>query len=203
MVFTTYEMSLSVQQEHETDWWLRLLHGETDALAFFYERYADWLLRYGLSVAYNRELVQDSVQELFVQVWNRRENLTVPQSIKYYLMVSLRRIILKDVIKSRLTTDSFPDNTLSLSHQHTLDLDEIEDTNARRLHVAVRSLPPRQQEVIFLRFFDKLSYEEITVLTGLDYQVLRNTIYRAIKTLRRALIQHIDLLLPFFLYLYI
>jgi RNA polymerase sigma factor (sigma-70 family) len=199
MVSANRVMSSSVQQEDETSWWLRLLRGEPNALAFFYEKYADWLLKYGLSVAYNRELVQDSVQELFIQIWNRRENLTVPQSVKYYLMVSLRRIILKDVMSARLTTDLFPDHTLAVDDQSGLDFEEVAEANVRKLQAAVRALPPRQQEVIFLRFFDKMSYEEITGLTGLDYQVLRNTIHRAIKALRQALIHNIDLLLPFFL----
>lgn len=203
MVSANRVMNSSVQQEGETDWWLRLLGGEQDALAFFYEKYSDWLLKYGLSVSYNRELVQDSVQELFIQIWNRRENLTVPQSVKYYLMASLRRIILKDVLKERLTTDIFPDDTLSLEHHHLLDFEEIEESNAHKLQAAIRALPPRQQEIVFLRFFEKLSYEEITNLTGLDYQVLRNTIHRAIKTLRQTFINNIDLLLPFFLLLYI
>ncbi|OJW74750.1 MAG: hypothetical protein BGO59_28340 [Spirosoma sp. 48-14] len=190
-------MDFSVQQEDETGWWIRLQQGEPDALAFFYERYADWLLQYGLSVAYNRELVQDSVQELFVQIWNRRHNLSVPQSAKYYLMVSLRRIILADVRKERLSTDSFPDSSLSLEHQYAADASEVEASNVQKLQLAVRSLPPRQQEIIFLRFFEKMSYEDISKLTGLDYQILRNTIHRAIKSLRQALIHTIDFLLPF------
>lgn len=190
-------MDFSVQQEDETGWWIRLQQGESNALAYFYENYADWLLQYGLSVAYNRELVQDSVQELFVQIWNRRHNLSVPQSVKYYLMVSLRRIILADVRKERLTTDSFPDNTLSLEQQYATDASEVEASNVQKLQLAVRSLPPRQQEIIFLRFFEKMSYEDISELTGLEYQILRNTIHRAIKTLRQALIHTIDFLLPF------
>ena len=201
MVSSKSVMTPFVQQEDETGWWLQLVQGEQHALAFFYERYADWLLKYGLSVAYNRELVQDAVQELFIQIWNRRENLAVPQSVKYYLMASLRRIILKDVLKGRLTTDSFPDDTACENDQYSLDVQDLDEVNASKLQAAVRSLPPRQQEVIFLRFFDKLSYEEITVLTGLDYQVLRNTIHRAIKALRQALIHNIDLLLPLFLLL--
>lgn len=190
-----------MQQEDETGWWLRFVRGEQDALAFFYEKYADWLLKYGLSVVYNRELVQDSVQELFIQLWNRRENLSVPQSVKYYLMVSLRRLILNDVRKERLTTDAFPDDTISVAYQYALDAEELEEANVRKLQIALRSLPPRQQEVIFLRFFDKMSYEDMSVLTGLDYQVLRNTIHRAIKALKLALLHNIDLLLPFFLLL--
>lgn len=178
----------------ETKYWRRLLSGDQEALAFFYEKYADSLLKYGLSVTYNRDVVQDAVQELFINVWNRRQNLTVPDSVKYYLMVSLRRIILKDVVSARLSTDSFSDESLSSLYNENMYAEENEEDIHRKLQEAVRSLPARQQEVIFLRFFEKLSYEEITILTGLDYQILRNTIYRAIKTLRQALIEKIALI---------
>ncbi|GGH21028.1 RNA polymerase sigma factor [Dyadobacter endophyticus] len=169
--------------------WRRLLKGDQQALAFFYEKYADVLLKYGLSVNYNREMVQDAVQELFVHIWNRRQNLTVPESVKYYLMVSLRRIILKEVRNSLLSTDAFSDDSFSYRCHEKHFAEEIEEDVHRNLQQAVRSLPTRQQEVIFLRFFEKLSYEEIASVTGLDYQILRNTIYRAIKTLRQVLLE--------------
>ncbi|CAG5000023.1 hypothetical protein DYBT9275_02368 [Dyadobacter sp. CECT 9275] len=178
----------------ETKIWIKLLNGDQAALAFFYERYADWLLKYGLSVHYNREMIRDAVQELFVNIWNRRENLSVPDSVKYYLAISLRRIILKDVINARLSTDDFSDDSVSCLYYENLADEEQEEDMHRKLQDAVRSLPARQQEVIFLRFFEKLSYEEITGITGLDYQILRNTIYRAIKTLRQVLVEKIALI---------
>ncbi len=196
-------MRNSDQLEEESRQWQQLLDGEQHALAFFYEKYADWLLKYGLSIVYNREMVQDAVQELFIQVWNRRTNLTVPLSVKYYMMASLRRIILKDISSSRLLTDSFPADTLLAESPYSPDVDETEEATSRVLQAALRALPPRQQEVIFLRFFDKLSYEEITALTCLDNQVLRNTIFRATKTLKQALINKIELLLPFLLMFFI
>jgi RNA polymerase sigma factor (sigma-70 family) len=175
----------------ETKQWCNLLNGDQEALAFFYTKYTDWLLRYGLSLTCNRELVQDAIQELFINIWNRRQNLSQPDSVKYYLMVSIRRIILKDIKNSRLSTDLSADEALCYKYGEDVSIEE--DLYAQ-LQNAVRSLPPRQQEVIFLKFFEKLSYEQITAITGLDYQILRNTIYRAIKSLRGQLAEKTVLL---------
>lgn len=191
-------MHSSPQYEDEARWWQRLLQGEQEALAYFYEKYADTLLKYGISITPNREMVQDAVQELYIQIWNRRANLSVPHSVKYYLIASLRRLILKDVINARLISEATPEVA---THEAVFELEEMENDIHHKLQLAVRALPNRQQEVIFLRFFEKLSYEEITELTGLDYQVLRNTIHRAIKTLRQSLADKIDLLLPLLLFL--
>ncbi|MDR6562228.1 MULTISPECIES: sigma-70 family RNA polymerase sigma factor [unclassified Arcicella] len=185
----------------ETDWWLRLLDGDQEALGYFYQKYADTLLKYGLSIVYNRDLVRDAVQELFVQIWNRRKNLTTPNSVKYYLIASLRRIILKSVIDDRkqLDTNSDDDYFVNNYSQITeLDVPDIDNI----LQGAIRTLPPRQQELVFLRFFENMSYEAISEVTGLDYQILRNTLYRAIKSLRHNLSDKIDLLLPLMLLLF-
>ena len=182
----------------ETKQWSKLLNGDQEALAFFYTKYTDWLLRYGLSLTCNRELVQDAIQELFINIWNRRRNLSQPDSVKYYLMVSIRRIILKDIKNRRLSTDILPDEALSYKYGEDLSI-EIEEDLYAQLQNAVRALPPRQQEVIFLKFFEKLNYEQIAAITGLDYQILRNTIYRAIKSLRHQLAEKSVLLIALLL----
>jgi len=182
--------------DEDTLWWQRLQQGDQDALAYFYERYADWLLKYGLSVLYNRESVRDGVQELFIQIWNRRQNLSLPQSVRFYLMSSLRRILLKEITRERLTTDNFPEDAISLKEHSELSASEREAQMHVHLMQAVRQLPARQQEIVFLRFFEKLSYEQISELTGLDYQVLRNTVHRSMKTLQKQLTYGVDWLLP-------
>jgi RNA polymerase sigma factor (sigma-70 family) len=182
--------------DEETQWWLRLQLGDSEALAFFYERYADWLLQYGLSIIFNREAVRDGVQELFIHIWNRRQNLSLPDSAKHYLMSSLRRILLKEITRERLSTDDFPEESISLKEHDALSDAEIERQMHKKLMKAVRQLPARQQEIVFLRFFEKLSYEQISDVTGLDYQVLRNTIYRSVKTLQKQLSHGVDWILP-------
>jgi RNA polymerase sigma factor (sigma-70 family) len=193
-------MQLSEPNDEETLQWSRLRNGEQHALAFFYEKYADVLLKYGLSVSYHRELIQDCVQELFIQVWNRRQNLSTPRSVKYYLISSLRRIIMHELAKGRMATDDFPEDALSLREHESRDLEEVEENINSKLIHAVRSLPARQQEVVFLRFFEKMSYDDIASLTGLDYQILRNTIHRSIKALHKQLLLTLDLLVIIFLF---
>ena len=182
-------VSSSPEKDHSADilWWQRLREDDPEALAFFYSRYDDWLLRYGLSVVYNRDLVRDAVQELFLQLWNSRHNLSTPDSVKFYLMASIRRIILKIMRAECVLCDQV---------QEAEDIntsDSIEEIHNAVQH-AVRSLPARQQEVIFLKYYEKMSYEQMSQLTGLDYQILRNTIHRAVKALRVLLTKQVDLL---------
>lgn len=177
----------------ESYWWQRLKESDPDALAYFYDQHADWLLRYGLSVFHERAIVKDAVQELFLVVWNSRHTLSIPKSVKFYFMASLRRLILKNVRTDLRLCDPVEDMA------DIVTVDTTEETH-RAVQKAVRSLPSRQQELIFLKFYQKMSYEQIEEITGLKYQILRNTIHRAIKSLRAILAQHTDIsILSFFL----
>jgi RNA polymerase sigma factor (sigma-70 family) len=167
-------------------WWQRLRESDPDALAYFYDQHADWLLRYGLSVFYERAIVKDAVQELFLIVWNSRHTLSPPKSVKFYLMASLRRLILKNVRTDLRLCDPVEDV------EDIVTADMTEETR-RAVQKAVRSLPARQQELIFMKFYQKMSYEQIEEVTGLKYQILRNTIHRAMKSLRSMLTQHADI----------
>ncbi|WP_192579265.1 RNA polymerase sigma factor [Dyadobacter aurulentus] len=164
-------------------WWQRLRENDAGALAYFYSRHADWLLRYGLSVVYERAVVKDAVQELFLVIWNSRHTLSAPKSVKFYFMASLRRLILKNVRTDLRLCDPIEDV------EDVVTTDSAEEMH-QAVQKAVRSLPARQQELIFLKFYQKLTYEQIEELTGLKYQILRNTIHRAMKSLRTMLTQH-------------
>ncbi len=167
--------------------WRRLKEDDREALGCLYEKYADYLLAYGLSIVYNRDIVRDAVQELFLTVWSSRQRLTIPDSSRYYLMASVRRLILKIAEEEKILSDG-----IEVSSEEQ-DFEQEEEIRKVVLN-AVRTLPPRQQELIFLKFYEKMSYEQISALTGLEYQVLRNTICRAVKSLRSLLTANADLL---------
>ena len=50
-------------------------------------------------------------------------------------------------------------------------------------------LPPRQREIIYLKFYKDLSYEEIAVLTSLKVRTVYNTVYQALESMRHLITQ--------------
>jgi RNA polymerase sigma factor (sigma-70 family) len=57
-----------------------------------------------------------------------------------------------------------------------------------KIKAAVADLSRRQQEIVYLRFFQNLSYEEISDVMDINYQVARNLLYQSIKALRQTLV---------------
>lgn len=62
--------------------------------------------------------------------------------------------------------------------------DYAEDT---QLQEALKSLSPTQQEIIFLRFFNRIPYPEIAEIMGMRYQSVRNAAHRGFKKMRTIL----------------
>jgi RNA polymerase sigma factor (sigma-70 family) len=170
--------------------WTDFQQGDKDAFREIYERYSDMLLKYGLTIVNDRELIKDCIQDLFIELWRLRQQLSAAKSVKFYLLISLRRLVLEKNKKELKQQVSFKSIAISNAENYERPVsDKIVDKETAELYKqifagAIKHLPMRQQEAIFLRFYEGLEYDEIGKIMKLDYQVLRNTIYRAIKALR-------------------
>jgi RNA polymerase sigma-70 factor (ECF subfamily) len=84
----------------------------------------------------------------------------------------------------------FEDNqeeNIELSHDQFITTREDELDTAKKIIDAVNSLPGRQKEIIYLRIYQGLSYEEISEVMNINYQVARNLFHQSIKSLRQLL----------------
>lgn len=170
--------------------WKEMKSGNQLVFREIFDNYSDLLFQYGITISKDRELVKDCIQELFITIWTNRATIGIALSIKYYLFFSLRRLILK---KSRASRNFF---SLASFHHLNLTVEPEQETIVRKeIHVhnkllisgALNSLPPRQKEIIFLKFYQELKYEEIEKIMNLNNQVVRNTLYKALSALRQQL----------------
>ncbi len=177
--------------------WSELRKGNQKALASIYGQYFQLLYNYGVKFTKDSSTVEDCIQELFVELWNSRERLSETDSIKPYLLVSLKRKILKTISKNRKTD-------LEIKEYHfdaELDIEAIlvndEDKSSRKkmIEEAFNSLSNRQREIVFLKYYVNMDYESIAVQMDLNYQSARNLLHRALSKLSK----HIILTILFFL----
>ncbi|MDZ7689958.1 MAG: sigma factor [Balneolaceae bacterium] len=81
--------------------WGKFIDGDLDAWEQIFQRYYSDLYGYGLKLTSRRELTKDAIHQLFVQLWDRRNYLSEVESVKAYLLASLRRSLLKKLNKRR------------------------------------------------------------------------------------------------------
>ena len=165
--------------------WQKFREGCHTSFSLLYHRHAAALYQYGTKLTACPEEVEDSIHDLFVELWERKGHLRIPSSVVFYLFKALKHKILqirrKDAQVKRLPTEA-----LSASAQvEVLNEDEGYQEMRRTLARAIEKLSPRQQEVVFLIFYEGMSHQEIAQIMNISYQGVSNLVYRTMKTLRR------------------
>lgn len=181
--------------------WEDFKAGDRAAFDHLYQTNIQSLIRYGRKITDDRSMVQDCIQDLFVELWESRKSIAQANSIKYYLLKSLRYKIVRQLqgeCSETLDETQFPihhDNA-----ENSLLRQETSLLHSRQLTAALSKLPKRQREAIYLRYFEELDNEAVAEVMGVNYQSACKFIYTALKTLRvrMQLSALIPFILPFF-----
>lgn len=168
--------------------WVGILKGDESALAELHNRHYRVLYRYAFKISRDKELTLDCLQELFFQLWAKRATLKAVESVRFYLMKWLKRILIK-ALKHTTTEVQVQDVNeemlgVTLSVEDIISLTDTEQNRKAVIQQALNDLSPREREVIYMRFFLELTYEEICKSLKLTYQVVMNYVHRALKALR-------------------
>ncbi|WP_372772692.1 RNA polymerase sigma factor [Mangrovibacterium sp.] len=199
---------MSIGAENTNDFtWQAFLNGDEDAFAKIYHLYSEPLFNFGRKFKVDEQLLDDAVQEVFIDLFLKRQKLAVKiKSIKAYLFVALKHNLLKKLNRSRkiysLGIENFRDLDFNIDYdaQQTIINSEIEIETNQRLAEAIEKLSKKQKEIIYLKFEEELDYPEIAKILQISVESARKQIYRAIKALRESFDNHpIKTLLSIFL----
>lgn len=150
------------------------------------------LYNYGTKLTQNHSLVEDCIQDLFLSIWRRREFLGDTNHVKFYLLKSLRRRIYLELKEKHkwLPTDDKPLDTSEFVGEFSIEskiiAKEMEEHQQRKLQHILSRLSKRQKEVIYLKFYQEMNYEEISNIMSISYQSVRNLIHITIRDLQSA-----------------
>ncbi len=169
--------------------WQSMQDGDAEALAGLFKTYFAMLFDYGMKLCGNEDLVKDGIQEIFVTIWNRRSQLTVPRSVQGYLLATLRRQLLAALHQNRRQTEAISQLELSeaFSPEDLMIVRETEAARRRALQAALTEIPARIREALYLKTYQNLSYQEIASIMQVTPQVARNYVCEAFQRLRQIL----------------
>lgn len=173
--------------------WEEFQAGSETAFSSIYNDYADDLYGYGMNLFPHREIVMDAIQDLFVSLWSSRKNLTKVHSIKAYLFTSFRRRVIAKSSESRrmILVDErdhhFLNQKTVSSEQQYIEQEEHQ-TKIRELNEALAHLSDKQREVIYLRFYTLLGYDEIAKIMATDKRAAYNLMARTIDRLKNLMV---------------
>lgn len=177
--------------------WENFQSGDVNSFKLIYEKSIQDLYAYGRSFCQDEDVVRDSIQDLFVEIYTTRTRLSSTDKILPYLMVVLKRILYRKLRKiqngQQLNLDQ-----LSFVLEIGEESEPGNEETFELLKKALEELTQRQREAIHLKYISGLSYEELAKVMNLNYQTSRNLIFRAIQKLRDVMNKS-DVLVFFFL----
>lgn len=172
--------------------WNNMLKGDQASLSKLFELYFSDLTYYGIKLFNLPDLVQDSIQDVFLRIWETRNALGEVNNPKAYILASFRRKVLenKKKLKTETSVDMLSSDELKKFHYEKAEFIEFEDS-PNQLHEqlinTVNKLPEKQRELIFLRFYLNLRYAHIAKIMEVNEQTVRNLMQRAIANLRKKI----------------
>ncbi|SIR26466.1 RNA polymerase sigma factor [Pontibacter lucknowensis] len=184
----------------EQEVWGRFKAGSEDDFSLLYRHFAPIMLRYGNRITPDKELIRDCLQQVFFSLWKSRESIGSPANVQHYLLKSIRNEIIKRGNRAK-QHESLPDNyhfELEDSHEQTLIQLQTAELTRQRISELLSQLPARQREVIFLKYYANLKYEEIAAIMDIGQDSVYKTTYKAIARLQQLLHNSALLLLALF-----
>ncbi|MGJ1410213.1 RNA polymerase sigma factor [Sphingobacterium thalpophilum] len=172
----------------EIQLWEALRSGEQAALQKLYMSYYKSLLQYGLRYTDDRDTLKDSINNTFLYFWEKHDSISSASHVGNYIFKSYQRQLVKDLSSSSKFETLLENN----DNAEAVDIEEFqfiirqeENTRISILKNAILQLPKRQRELILLRYYEGLSYDEISRQTNLTKRAVYNQIHTAINALKK------------------
>lgn len=173
----------------ETDIWSSYRNGNEAAFRELYDHYYAGLLGYGSRFTEDHQAIEESIQDLFLKLWRNRASIGPTPSVKFYLYKSFRRILarklryLPDTVALSGQEDKLHFN-FEIGQDEVLMKKEHIAELKRQLEAAMATMTDRQREVIYLKYYEDLSYDEISDVLNITPKATYKLVYRALDHLR-------------------
>lgn len=188
-LLVTARLMKELKNNYQIDDWNQFIRdGNLDALSKVYFHNYDLLFTYGLKCTDDKRMVEDAIQDVFINLIKSRKSIGDVKNLVGYLIITFRRKLFLDLNKQKriLLTDQLPEEQFEFFKG--TDLDFSENENLERIHLIIKqcigNLSSKQQEIIFLRFENGISYEEIAKILQISVDSCYKSVYRSIKAIR-------------------
>lgn len=169
--------------------WKSFQLGSKEAFASVYNQHLNTLYRYGTKLCMDKEVVKDAIQDIFLDLYLKRgKNKTNPENLKYYLILALKRNLIKKLKQNRKLGELSSVSELSFEPAYNMEQviikNEEETEKSRNIEIMLSQLTSKQKEALYLRFNESMEYPEIAKVMQISVESVRKQVYRAIKSIR-------------------
>lgn len=179
-------MNNSANKEYWQLLWNNFKAGDKKAFETIYNEFFDVLFDYGCKITSDKAIVEDAIQDLFIDIYKYSIRLRHPEYLEFYLFKSLKRIIIRKLIENRkfdYADDSPEKFNLKFQIEEETQNENLEG-HLNLLQKEIKNLDAKKRELIYLKFNSGMTYVEIGKLLDMKPDTVKKQIQRLIKNIR-------------------
>lgn len=198
-MFLTSDRKKYFDSLSDSEAWDLLRGGDESALEYLYRSYGKDLFNFGMKLYGKHEWVQDTLQELFVDIWKSHLKLSSVSSVKTYLFKAFKYKLHRQYGKEKrwlyVDPEMLPQMDVELPEESRIIASQMSHEQQVKLASAFEKLSIRQREVLHLLYHENLSYEDVAVIMEINVRSVYTLAWKGISTLRKLIIDFIVLFL--------
>ncbi|MDD3061250.1 MAG: sigma-70 family RNA polymerase sigma factor, partial [Massilibacteroides sp.] len=173
-------------------------------IAVIYDKYLDILYSYALHLGFDEQTAMDAIHDVFYKLCINHSSLKEISNLKFYLFRSLRNRLIDIQRTNKEFTGIFQnqENTennfrfqLHATVEDLLIQQEDAEEIRKKVEAVLNQLTARQREIIYLRYIQEYSYEEIAELLKISVAACRNLVSKSFHKLKTTSLQPVVFLL--------
>lgn len=186
----------TIQGIYEKDLIVRLKKGDQTAFELLFHFYYPGLVVYSTQFTTDRMEAEEIVQDFFVRLWQRHQQLNLTDSLKSYLFLSVKNGCL-NYLKHKKVEEKYIKQMAELSNQHiAYDPDlYIASELQEKVKNVIELLPEKCREIFMMSRIQGLKNEEIATNLNISKRTVETQISKALKVLRLELKDYVGLMI--------
>jgi RNA polymerase sigma-70 factor (ECF subfamily) len=151
-----------------------------------YMPYHTKMYRIAYRLLEDAEDAEDAVQEAYIKLWNKKDELNSIENIESYCMVMLRNLCFDFLrTKSKIKTQAIDETCIAEEEYSLPDIEHNNEIN--HIESIISRLPQQQRQIIHLRHIGDYSSDEIGQIMGISSTNVRVLLSRARKKIKELL----------------
>lgn len=166
----------------------KLRRGDVEAYRYIFDEYFDWLCNYVHKLSGDSSISQDIVQNVMINIWEKRNRIIITTSVKSYLFKSCHNEFLQQLRKEKRNIDLLDKirwETLFDVYQVDSFIEEdLHEEQMSKLNQLLLKLPPRCREIFIKNKLEKRKYREIAVDMNISIKTVESQMSKALHFLK-------------------
>lgn len=176
-----------MNQADDKELYLKLKEGNELAFQILFKKYYSAMCHFARQFLNDSEMAEETVQDMFVKIWEKRESLNIETSVKHYFFRSVRNHCLNQIQHEKIKKQYASKVLETANHEISTEQYFIEVDLIKRIEASIEALPPKRKEIFRLSREQGMKYKDIAETLNISVKTVEAQMGLALKHLRDEL----------------